>query len=71
MTSSDQWPPVDSMTSVEPSSVEPATDLFVGDLLGDELIDIYNAAVVGGGDDDAMNGRYFCFSPQCQFRTIP
>jgi len=55
MTSSDHWPQVDSMPSVEPSSVEPSTDLFVGDLLGDELIDIYNAAVVGGGDDDAMN----------------
>eukprot|EP00980_Cylindrotheca_fusiformis_P006477 scaffold1377_cov126-Cylindrotheca_fusiformis.AAC.22 len=31
---------------------EPTTDLFDGDILGDELMDIYNAAVVGGGDDD-------------------
>ncbi len=33
-------------------------DLFGGDILGDELMDIYNAAVVGGGngDDEVMNG---------------
>ena len=51
MTNSD-WSPNPAMTSMEPSS-----DLFDGDILGDELIDIYNAAVVGGGgdDDDAMN----------------
>lgn len=44
------WSQVDSM--------EPSTDLFAGDILGDELIDIYNAAVVGGGggDDEAING---------------
>jgi len=35
--------------------MEPTSDLFDGDLLGDELIDIYNAAVVGSSDDDAMN----------------
>jgi hypothetical protein len=46
------WHQVDPMPSMEPS-----TDLFDGDILGDELIDIYNAAVVGGGDDDDdMNG---------------
>ena len=50
MTNSD-WPQDDHIASMEPSS-----DLFDGDILGDELIDIYNAAVVGGGDDDAMNG---------------
>ena len=42
---------VDPMPSMETSS-----DLF-GDILGDELIDIYNAAVVGGSDDDTMNGK--------------
>ena len=31
-------------------------DLFGGDILGDELMDIYNAAVVGGGNDEVMNG---------------
>lgn len=35
----------------------PASDLFDGDILGDELMDIYNAAIVGGGDDDPMNGK--------------
>lgn len=39
-------------------SVEPSSDLFDGDILGDELIDIYNAAVVGGADDDDMNGKF-------------
>jgi hypothetical protein len=47
-----EWPQVDSMPSMVTSS-----DLFDGDLLGDELIDIYNAAVVDGGDDDGMNGK--------------
>jgi hypothetical protein len=37
--------------------IAPSSDLFDGDILGDELMDIYNAAVVGG-DDDAMNGRF-------------
>lgn len=36
-------------------SMVTSSDLFDGDLLGDELIDIYNAAVVDGGDDDGMN----------------
>ncbi|CAJ1959085.1 unnamed protein product [Cylindrotheca closterium] len=51
MTTSD-WHPDDDGLTVDPCSDEPSTDLFVGELLGDELIDIYNAAVVGGGDDD-------------------
>lgn len=38
--------------------IAPSSDLFDGDILGDELMDIYNAAVVGGTDDDvAMNGK--------------
>lgn len=54
MTTSADWPQsVDTMHSIEHTS-----DLFDGDLLGDELIDIYNAAVVGGSDDDTMNGEY-------------
>lgn len=40
-------------------SIEPSSDLFDGDILGDELIDIYHAAVVGGEEDDAMNGTTF------------
>lgn len=51
MTSSVDWSQgVDAMPSMEPTS-----DLFDGDLLGDELIDIYNAAVVGASDDDTLN----------------
>ena len=38
--------------------IAPSSDLFDGDILGDELMDIYNAAVVGGGEDDVnMNGK--------------
>jgi hypothetical protein len=37
-------------------SIEPSSDLFDGDILGDELIDIYNAAVVGGSDE-SMDGK--------------
>ena len=52
MTTSVDWP-----HGVEPMpSIEPSSDLFDGDILGDELIDIYNAAVVGG-TDEAMNGK--------------
>jgi hypothetical protein len=51
MTCETDWPQVDPMPSMETS-----TDLFDGDILGDELIDIYNAAVVGDDDeDDDMN----------------
>lgn len=46
-----EWPQVEPMPSIDPP-----TDLFAGDILGDELIDIYNAAVVSGGDHEAMNG---------------
>lgn len=54
---STEWPQVDAMPSMVSSA-----DLFDGDILGDELIDIYNAAVVGGGDDDGMNGKILCTS---------
>ena len=38
-----------------------SSDLFDGDILGDELIDIYNAAVVGGdGVDVSMHGEFPC-----------
>jgi len=45
-----EWSQVESsMEDIAPPS---SNDLFDGDILGDELMDIYNAAVVGGGDDD-------------------
>lgn len=56
MTATTEWSQVEStMESLAPPSSE---DLFDGDILGDELMDIYNAAVVGGGDgdDEVMNG---------------
>jgi len=44
------------MEDITPPSSD---DLFDGDILGDELMDIYNAAVGGGGDDDEdMNGMF-------------
>jgi len=50
MTISTEWSQVESsMEDIAPPS---SNDLFDGDILGDELMDIYNAAVVGGGDDD-------------------
>lgn len=53
MTSSADWPQVDPMPTMVSSS-----DLFDGDILGDELVDIYNAAIVGeSDDDDAIHGR--------------
>ena len=56
MTATTEWAQVESsMESIAPPSSD---DLFDGDILGDELMDIYNAAVVGGGsdDDEVMNG---------------
>lgn len=50
MTVTTEWSQVESsMQSLAPPSPD---DLFDGDILGDELMDIYNAAVVGGGNDD-------------------
>lgn len=46
-----EWSQVES--SVEPIAPPSSDDvLFDAEILGDELMDIYNAAVVGGGDDD-------------------
>eukprot|EP00536_Pseudo-nitzschia_multiseries_P008561 jgi/Psemu1/198460/e_gw1.219.41.1 len=49
MSVSTEWSQVDtSMQALAPHSSD---DLFGTELLGDELMDIYNAAVAGGGDD--------------------
>ena len=53
MTTATEWSRMESAME----AMAPTSDLFDGDILGDELMDIYNAAVVGGGDDDAMNGK--------------
>lgn len=53
MTTTTEWSQVESSMQ----DIAPSSDLFDGDILGDELMDIYNAAVVGGADDDTMDGR--------------
>jgi hypothetical protein len=53
MATTSEWSQVESSMQ----DIVPSSDLFDGDILGDELMDIYNAAVVGGADDDAMNGK--------------
>ena len=53
MTNVSEWTHMESSMD----AMAPTSDLFDGDILGDELMDIYNAAVVGGSDDDAMNGK--------------
>ena len=55
MTTTTEWSQVESSMQ----DIAPSSDLFDGDILGDELMDIYNAAVVGGGEDDVnMNGKH-------------
>ena len=54
MTASIEWAQAEStIDSIVPPSSD---DLFDGDILGDELMDIYNAAVVGGGNEDGIDG---------------
>lgn len=50
--SSADWPPVDANTVSLPTIVS-STDLFDGELFGDELIDIYNSSV---DHDDVHHG---------------
>ncbi|OEU08805.1 hypothetical protein FRACYDRAFT_264423 [Fragilariopsis cylindrus CCMP1102] len=47
-----EWSPQEIESSMDAMVSPSSDDLFDGDILGDELMDIYNAAVVGGGDDD-------------------
>jgi hypothetical protein len=57
------WSPQEIESSMDAMVSPSSDDLFDGDILGDELMDIYNAAVVGGGDDDDdMNGKLFIYS---------
>ncbi|KAG7370842.1 hypothetical protein IV203_019412 [Nitzschia inconspicua] len=57
-----EWSQVESSMQ----DISPTSDLFDGDILGDELMDIYNAAVVGGGDDDAMHEIPALLGPQAE-----
>ena len=65
MSAATEWSQVESsMEALAP----PSADLFDGDILGDELMDIYNAAVVGGGEEaDAMNGMVYNFDTSFRF----
>lgn len=52
--SSVEWPSVDAHNVSLPTIVS-STDLFDGEIFGDELIDIYNNSVHG---DDHDNGTF-------------
>lgn len=55
--SSPDWPSVDQNASSLPTMVS-STDLFDGELFGDELIDIYNSTVAEGhGAEVDANGE--------------
>ena len=43
-----EWAPGDSVHQQTPNTQGASSDLFDGELFGDELIDIYNAAVGEG-----------------------
>jgi hypothetical protein len=49
------WPAVEANTVSLPTIVS-TSDLFDGELFGDELIDIYNSSV-GDGTVDVANGK--------------
>lgn len=53
-----EWPPVDPNQVSLPTIVS-STDLFDGELFGDELIDIYNSAVVGDENHDVIHHGKF------------
>jgi len=47
--SSTDWPQIDSTVAEVSPGTEAPSDLFGGDLFGDELLDMYNSTVVGNG----------------------
>jgi hypothetical protein len=55
--SSDDWPQVDPNNVSLPAIVS-STDLFDGELFGDELIDIYNSTV-GEHGEVVDHGKFF------------
>jgi len=50
-----EWPPVDN-NGVSLPAIVSSTDLFDGELFGDELIDIYNTSV----DTSDSHGKLLC-----------
>lgn len=55
-----EWPSVDSNGISLPAIVS-SSDLFDGELFGDELIDIYNSAMNDHGED-VHHGEYDVFA---------
>ena len=47
--SSTDWPQIDSTVAEVSPGTEAPSDLFGGELFGDELLDMYNSTVVGNG----------------------
>lgn len=50
---------MENSAAVITGDVEAHSDLFGGDLFGDELLDMYNSSVAGGADgvNDIPNGK--------------
>jgi len=56
--STSEWPQMDtSPVEISPGTIgtETSSDLFGGDLFGDELLDMYHSAVVGNGGTDGVD----------------
>lgn len=60
MSANEDWSAVDAMQVSLPTIVS-STDLFDGELFGDELIDIYNSTVEEHGHGKVIC-RYFLFT---------
>ena len=59
MTTADWTATMDNTGAAISGDVEAHSDLFGGDLFGDELLDMYNSSVAGGADgvSDIPNGK--------------
>jgi len=53
--STSDWPQMDTSAVEISPGTEASSDLFGGDLFGDELLDMYHSAVVGNGGTDAVD----------------
>jgi len=53
--STSEWPQMDTSAVEISPGTEASSDLFGGDLFGDELLDMYHSAVVGNGGTDAVD----------------
>jgi len=53
--STSEWPQMDTSAVEISPGTEASSDLFGGDLFGDELLDMYHSAVVGNGVNDGVD----------------